>query len=235
MPGQPLTYTLSYRNDNVGLAENARLTLTLPAQLTNVQVTGGTPAGAGVWQLGDIGPGASGAVTVTATIDATLAADTDLAIAAEIGGDQPDTDGANNRVETSLRVVVPRVSFASATLSAGEGDGTVNVGVILDRANPYGPTLVDLAAGAGQAQSGSDFTLATGSLSVPAGATSAGLALTIVDDAIAEPAESVALTLANPQGAALGAPSSATLSIADNDSPATPAETYELHLPFVAR
>jgi hypothetical protein len=234
LPGQPLTYTLSFHND-LGMAEDTRLALALPAQLANVQVTGATPAGAGEWQLGTVAPGASGVVTVTATIDGALSADATLTIAAEIGGARPDADETNNRVTTSLRVVVPRVSFASASLSAGEGDGAVNVGVILDRANPYGPTLVDLAAGAGQAQSGIDFTLAAGSLSIPAGATSAGLALTIVDDALAEPAESVALTLANPRGAALGAPSSATLSIADDDGPATPAETYEVHLPFVAR
>jgi hypothetical protein len=130
---------------------------------------------------------------------------------------------------------VPRVSFASPSFSASEGGGAATVGVMLDRANPYGPTLVDVTAGAGQAQAGSDFTLAAGSLSIPAGASSAGLALTIVDDAAAEQAETVELSLADPRGAALAAPSSATLSIADDDSPITPAERYTLHLPIVAR
>ena len=43
-PGQPLTYTLSYKNDGVAIASGVLLTDTLPAALSSLSVTSSGPA-----------------------------------------------------------------------------------------------------------------------------------------------------------------------------------------------
>jgi len=63
-----------------------------------------------------------------------------------------------------------------------------------------------------------DFTLAAGSLSFAPGETSKTIEVGITDDVLDEPDEMVVLTLSNPQNASLGAITTMTLTIVDNDS-----------------
>lgn len=76
----------------------------------------------------------------------------------------------------------------------------------------------------GTATNGSDYAALSGSVTIPAGSGSAALALTPIDDTVYEGTtpETVVLTLAADTAYTVGSPSSATVSIADND-PAPPA------------
>lgn len=57
----------------------------------------------------------------------------------------------------------------------------------------------------------------SGTLTFPPGQTSKTFTVPIINDALKEPSESAVLALSNPVNASLGAASSATLWIADND------------------
>ncbi|MFZ5470318.1 MAG: Ig-like domain-containing protein, partial [Myxococcota bacterium] len=65
-----ITFTLSYANTGPGVAENAVLEDTLPAGTTFVSATGGGTFSAGkvTWNLGNLGPGASGSVSFTVSV-----------------------------------------------------------------------------------------------------------------------------------------------------------------------
>src|SRR5205823_29946 len=75
-PGQPLTYTLSYKNDGVAIASGVLLTDTLPAALSGLSVSSSGPAISTTlavapyrWQIADIAPGTSCAITITGVVD----------------------------------------------------------------------------------------------------------------------------------------------------------------------
>ena len=70
-----------------------------------------------------------------------------------------------------------------------------------------------------QATQGKDYLLAAGTLSFAIGQASKTFSILIPDDGYSESAETVYLVLSNPTGAALGSPSTATLTITDNDTP----------------
>jgi len=69
----------------------------------------------------------------------------------------------------------------------------------------------------GTATNGSDYEELSGTLNVPAGATSATIPVTVIDDPRSEAPETVIVTLGRNRGYILGTATSATLTIADND------------------
>ena len=81
------------------------------------------------------------------------------------------------------------------------------------------PGLVVYYTVGGTATSGLDYTPFSGSVTIPAGATSANIALTPRADTLLEGDESVILTLTNNAGYNVGTPGSATLFIRDQQKP----------------
>ena len=73
----------------------------------------------------------------------------------------------------------------------------------------------------GSATNGSDYASVSGSVTIAAGATSATVMVTPIDDAIDENNETVVLTLAAGTGYAIGGANNDTVTIADNDGPTT--------------
>ena len=68
--------------------------------------------------------------------------------------------------------------------------------------------------------SGTDYTLANGTATITAGATSATITIAgIVDDGLDESNETVIVTLSNPSNATLGTDQVHTYTITDNDNP----------------
>ena len=100
----------------------------------------------------------------------------------------------------------------------------------LDAPNPFADTSVAYATSDGSAQAGSDYTAHAGTLTIPAGQTSASFSVPITDDAVPEGGETVLLSLSNASGALLATPSSATLTILANDGVAPPQITSPLPL-----
>ena len=109
----------------------------------------------------------------------------------------------------------------TAAPAPAEGGGPVTVTAMLDAAAPATGTTVTLVAG-GTAD-GADYTLSATVITIAAGATSGAAALSVIDDAVFDPDETIILN-ATSDTPALRAPP-LMLTIADNDELPTPTAT----------
>ncbi|HPT16950.1 MAG TPA: Calx-beta domain-containing protein, partial [Kiritimatiellia bacterium] len=108
------------------------------------------------------------------------------------------------------------IALGAAEVAADEGDGQALIAIVRDDVN--GAASVELQAAAGTATIGADFAGGTYDVQFAVGVASQDVQIAIVDDLLFESNETVWLRLANPSSAAaLGAPSNAVLTIADND------------------
>lgn len=108
------------------------------------------------------------------------------------------------------------VQFSSSSFSVGEAASAVTITATLSAAST-GTVTVNYATSSGTALAGTDYVAATGTLTFTAGSTTAAFTVPILDDALGEPDETIALTLSNPVNATLGSPNPATLTILDDD------------------
>jgi uncharacterized repeat protein (TIGR01451 family) len=114
-------------------------------------------------------------------------------------------------------------SASSLQLSAPVYSVAENSGSLLVTVNRYGnlssALSVDYTTTDGTASERSDYELAAGTLRFAPGETSRSFRVLITDDVYVEPAETLTITLSNPQGGALtGSPAAAIITIQDNDS-----------------
>jgi hypothetical protein len=82
-----------------------------------------------------------------------------------------------------------------------------------------GSSTVQYATSDGTAVQPGDYTAASGTLTFAPTVASQTFPVTIIDDTLGEPNETINLTLSNPTNATLGAQSTAILTIIDNDTP----------------
>jgi uncharacterized repeat protein (TIGR01451 family) len=71
-PGDTIVYTIDYWNSGTGWASLVEIVDTIPADTTFVSSTPSPTSSSGdeyTWTIGDVGPGASGAIEVTVTVD----------------------------------------------------------------------------------------------------------------------------------------------------------------------
>ncbi len=114
-------------------------------------------------------------------------------------------------------IVHGRLVFHSTTFSVDEGGGT-GVATVDRVGGSDGTVSVAYAISNGTALTPGDYTSGSGFLTFVPGETSKTFNVPIVDDALDENNETVALALSSPGGgAALGTPSTAALIIVDND------------------
>ena len=136
----------------------------------------------------------------------------------------PVFDSASITVLDNDDATQPEASFAASSSSAGEGAGTRNIRVDFDPVLTTGITLrYDVSGNA--TGGGNDYSISgAGSLQVSAGASSASIPVSIIDDSTDEPNETVRLSLTSGSGYQLGGQTVHTLTITDNDDPppATP-------------
>ena len=118
---------------------------------------------------------------------------------------------------------VPTVAFLTSDLSAVEDDGAVSFEVGLS--NPSASPVTVGYGATGTAILGDDLTLSPASpLTIP-GVASGGapvpisLTATLIDDAVDELTETLTVTLMSPTGAGLGAATTVTLTLLDDDAP----------------
>ena len=114
---------------------------------------------------------------------------------------------------------LPAVSVSSPDASAAETGPDAGTFLVARRGDTTAPLTVNYTVG-GSATSGADYVSLAGTVTIPAGAPSAFVAIDPVDDSAAESAETVVITLA-PSGNYNVSGGSATVSIADNDGPTT--------------
>lgn len=236
LPGQPITYTLSFTaSGNIGAAD-VWISDTIPPELTDVSFSsslvvnedGVRPAYR--WDVGDLAPGASGVITISALIDPDLAADATIINRAELGG-LHGTEPIGAEDTAAIDVRLPRVSLSVTNLTVNEAAGVVTITVKLDKPNPYRAISVAYTTG-GTASSGADYEPLAGLLTFPAGSTSQTISIPIVDDETDEPDELLELSLSTPDGAILGSATKVSLRIVDNDEP-PPQPQHRVYLPLL--
>ncbi len=110
------------------------------------------------------------------------------------------------------------VQFSANDYTVTEKAGSATITVTLSAASTQQVT-VDYATSDGTATAPADYTATSGTLTFAAGVTSQTFTVTVIDDGVMEPVETVNLTLSNPVNATLGVPAAATLWIADSTNP----------------
>ena len=160
---------------------------------------------------------------------------TGLGVATDQRG-APRDDGSCDigAVEGTVSLLTPAsVQFDATTATVSEDGGTVTLN--LTRSGDTASAVsVDYTTGDGSATAPADYTADTNTLNFAAGVTSQSITVSITDDSDAESDETFSLTLSNVQLVSgtspveLGANTTSTVTITDNDaaaSPATPADS----------
>jgi alpha-tubulin suppressor-like RCC1 family protein len=110
-----------------------------------------------------------------------------------------------------------RLQFSSPSYSVGERERTAVIAV-LRTASSSGELSVDYEAVNGTASAGEDYEGSSGTLDFHEGEVSKTFSVSIFDNSVAEGDKTVTLNLSNPKGGAvLGTPSTAILTIQDDD------------------
>lgn len=133
----------------------------------------------------------------------------------------------------SLQAVTPSttlVQFSSSTYFVAEDAGSVNI-TVTRTGDTTGTSTVNFATFGGTSSERSHHIIATGTLTFAPGETSKSFKVLIIDEDQVEGDHTVNLALSTPTGAGLGSPSTATLTIADNDESTRPPASPKL---FVA-
>ena len=159
----------------------------------------------------------TGAVTVTAVDNDVDAADKAVTVSATAAGGNGVADPAS-RTLTLNDDDDPAVSFGSAAYGVDEGDMvTLTLEVVRPQATT---TAVGIACAAGTTGA-AEFSGCPASVTVPADAGTHTFTVQTTEDMADEPAETFTVTISSvPDGLAIGTPSTATVTVADDDDPA---------------
>ena len=111
----------------------------------------------------------------------------------------------------------PTIQFTSTSSSGLESVSPVNFAVNINTVSGI-DALANYAVTGTATGSGFDYTLADGTVTIPAGSTTANITALITNDAEVELSETIIITLSSPTDATLGANSIHTYTINDNDS-----------------
>jgi glucose/arabinose dehydrogenase/N-acetylneuraminic acid mutarotase len=113
----------------------------------------------------------------------------------------------------------PTIQFTQASQSAGEGAGSVSIGLTLSGISGTDVSVPILTSGS--ATDGVDYTLDVDPVIISAGQLTGSTSVTALPDALYEQDESAVLTLGTPSGADLGTTTVHTLTLVDDDPPPT--------------
>ncbi len=169
----------------------------------------------------------SGTITIASIVDDSLDEANETVIVtlsspsnATLGSDDAHTYTINDNDNA------PVVDFNTTSSSQAESSSSKALNVDLSAASSNNVT-VDYAVTGTATGSGTDYTLANGTLTISAGATSGTITISsIVDDSLDEANETVIVTLSNPSNATLGSDKVHTYTITDNDN--APVVDFEL-------
>lgn len=113
---------------------------------------------------------------------------------------------------------LPVVTVTASVASANEA-GVARGKLTFARTGATTATLVAKYSVGGSATAGTDYSALPGTVTFPIGAASVDVEIVPIDDAVDEPDETVVVTLTADPAYTLGSPSSATVTIVDNDLP----------------
>ncbi|MEW5744165.1 MAG: PKD domain-containing protein, partial [Nitrospirota bacterium] len=185
------TLTITATSNNTALIPNPTITYTSPNTTGSL---GFTPAS-----------GQSGTATVTVTV-------------------QDNGGTLNGGVDTFIRTftvtvnppAIPTVAITASDQNAAEASSDPGTFTVTRTGATTNPLTVSYTV-SGTATNTDDYAALSGSITIPAGQSSAAITIAPVDDTQIEGAETVILTLAADAAYVIGALSSATVTIADND------------------
>jgi hypothetical protein len=125
---------------------------------------------------------------------------------------------ANHTISASFAALPGSLQFSASSYSVSEGGASATI-TVTRTGGSGGAVGVSYATSNGTATAGSDYTATSGTLSWANGDTAnKTFTVQIINDVNDESDETVNLALSSPtNGASLGSPSTATLTIADND------------------
>ena len=126
---------------------------------------------------------------------------------------------ANGGAIAFVMDTAPRyLRFANSSASGLESVTATSVRIFLNTAHFETVTVAYSVTGGTATGGGTDYTLASGTATITAGDTSTTIPLTIINDQIDEPDETIILTLSAPTYATIGSNTSTTYTITDNDT-----------------
>ncbi|MEG8026128.1 Calx-beta domain-containing protein [Sphingomonas aurantiaca] len=144
--------------------------------------------------------------------------------AASVGSGSRDEVGIDNVAVTAHLSTDPTAAISNVSVVEGDGGATAAVFTVT-RSNGIGAASVDYATANGTAQAGSDYVAQTGTVTFAVGETSKTITILVNGDRINEANETFVVTLTNPVGFVVPAPS-ATATILNDDT--GPIAIYDL-------
>ena len=221
--------TIQFANATTSVTEggNAVLTVTRtggtvsPATVAYTTLNGSATAGSDYTAKSGILTFAAGVTSqkiTIATIDDTLVEGPETFIVMLSSPTGATLGATTTATVTIVDAQAPRLQFAAASYTVVEGAGSVTLTV--QRVGPATArnTVQYTLAGVTATGGGVDFDSTPGTLTFAPTVTSRTIVVPITKDTINEPAETFTVTLANPTGGAiLGAPSTTTVTITDDD------------------
>jgi Calx-beta domain len=133
---------------------------------------------------------------------------------------------------TSEVTPLPNVRFSTASFSRNEGVGPATITVQLSAVSDLVVT-VHYTTSNGSALAPNDYAATSGDLTFNPSQTSRNFSVPIVNDGLRESSETVHLALSAPNGANLGTPTSATLTIIDDEDASAPSAL--IYMPLMRR
>lgn len=168
----------------------------------------------------------SGTLTFSAgqtskTIDVTITGDTTYEVSETFNVVLSNPSGAVLGDDTGVGTITnddtaPTVQFSAQSSSGRESSTTVSVVVSLSAPSSQNIT-VSFAATGGTATITDDYSLASSSITIPAGSSQGTFTLTVVNDETQESDETIILTLSSPVNATLGSVQTYTYTIVNDD------------------
>jgi hypothetical protein len=163
--------------------------------------------------------GASSATITITPIADTVAESTETVIVTLSSSSAYTIGSASTAIVTIANAAGPVVTISATDSQAGEPNNTGTFTVA--RTGSTTTSLTVSYTVSGTATAGSDYVSLPGTVTIAAGASSATIAVTPIDDTLAESTETVVVFLSFGVGYSVGSPSSATVFITDNDSGGT--------------
>jgi hypothetical protein len=113
---------------------------------------------------------------------------------------------------------VPTVQFTAVSQSGAENGGTQTITAQLSAASGNTVSIPFTLSGTATQGAGNDYTITASPLTINAGSTSADITITVNNDSIDEADETVVVNMGTPTNATLGATTSHTATIQDDDT-----------------
>ncbi|MCP4692092.1 MAG: PKD domain-containing protein, partial [Desulfobacterales bacterium] len=168
-----------------------------------------------------ISPGdAAEAITITVNDDGLD--EEEETVIVTMGAPTNATPGATTENTTTITdsTDAPAVSFTSADQSGLESAGTMTITARLSAVSGL-PVSVPFSISGSATGGGTDYAITPGPVTIPAGATTAGITISVNDDALDENDETVIVAMGAPNNAANGAIPTHTATLVDNDETPT--------------